>query len=104
MDVCKCMVPLQYKGTLNSRRAASPLVWLVEEQWSKDGTASRRLDSARPRGTTERDRRIQCIAVKHCIASTAEIGATVTQQTVRNRLLQGQFQARRLIACIPLPP
>ncbi|GFU73137.1 uncharacterized protein TNCV_1354281 [Trichonephila clavipes] len=30
MDVCKCMLPLRRGGTLNSRRAASPLVWLVE--------------------------------------------------------------------------
>ncbi|GFX58353.1 uncharacterized protein TNCV_205401 [Trichonephila clavipes] len=31
MDVCKCIVPLQHGSTLNSRRAASPLVWLVEK-------------------------------------------------------------------------
>ncbi|GFU29199.1 hypothetical protein TNCV_278131 [Trichonephila clavipes] len=31
MDTCKCIVPLRYGGTLNSRRAASPLVWLMEE-------------------------------------------------------------------------
>ncbi|GFS48064.1 hypothetical protein TNCV_3599841 [Trichonephila clavipes] len=30
MDVCKCIVSLRHVGTLNSRRAASPLVWLVE--------------------------------------------------------------------------
>ncbi|GFV53830.1 hypothetical protein TNCV_4208811 [Trichonephila clavipes] len=30
MDVCKCIVPLRQGGTLNSRRAASPLAWLVE--------------------------------------------------------------------------
>ncbi|GFW68000.1 uncharacterized protein TNCV_1617611 [Trichonephila clavipes] len=35
MDVCKCIVPLQHGGTLNSRRAARPLVWLLEggERW-----------------------------------------------------------------------
>ncbi|GFW62845.1 uncharacterized protein TNCV_4451941 [Trichonephila clavipes] len=32
MDVCKCIVPLRHGCTLNSRRAASPLVWLVEEE------------------------------------------------------------------------
>ncbi|GFW96987.1 hypothetical protein TNCV_4802001 [Trichonephila clavipes] len=26
MDVCKCIVPARYGGTLSSRRAASPLV------------------------------------------------------------------------------
>ncbi|GFV27891.1 hypothetical protein TNCV_1841631 [Trichonephila clavipes] len=30
MDICKCIVPLRHGGSLNSRRAASPLVWLVE--------------------------------------------------------------------------
>ncbi|GFV77567.1 uncharacterized protein TNCV_1070961 [Trichonephila clavipes] len=30
MDVCKCIVPLLRGGTLNSRRAASPLVRLME--------------------------------------------------------------------------
>ncbi|GFY14828.1 hypothetical protein TNCV_648711 [Trichonephila clavipes] len=30
MDVCKCVVPLRQGGTLNSRRAASLLVWLVK--------------------------------------------------------------------------
>ncbi|GFV51690.1 uncharacterized protein TNCV_1320461 [Trichonephila clavipes] len=30
MDVCKCIVPSRHEGTLNSRRATSPLVRLVE--------------------------------------------------------------------------
>ncbi|GFX61520.1 hypothetical protein TNCV_2744951 [Trichonephila clavipes] len=30
MDVCKCVVTFRHGCTLNSRRAASPLVWLVE--------------------------------------------------------------------------
>ncbi|GFU24569.1 uncharacterized protein TNCV_2265141 [Trichonephila clavipes] len=31
----QCIVPLRHGGTLNSRRAASPLAWLVEreERW-----------------------------------------------------------------------
>ncbi|GFW24102.1 uncharacterized protein TNCV_4951461 [Trichonephila clavipes] len=35
MDACKCIVPLRHEDTLNSRRAASPLVRLVEreERW-----------------------------------------------------------------------
>ncbi|GFU01127.1 uncharacterized protein TNCV_2834941 [Trichonephila clavipes] len=32
MDVCKCIVPLWHGSTLNSRRAASPLVRLVQEE------------------------------------------------------------------------
>ncbi|GFT84362.1 uncharacterized protein TNCV_1609941 [Trichonephila clavipes] len=35
MVVCKCLVPLRHEGTLNSRRAASSLMRLVEglERW-----------------------------------------------------------------------
>ncbi|GFS49700.1 uncharacterized protein TNCV_4344141 [Trichonephila clavipes] len=35
MDVCKCIVHLRHGGTLNSLRAASHLVWLVEggDRW-----------------------------------------------------------------------
>ncbi|GFW54395.1 hypothetical protein TNCV_3703551 [Trichonephila clavipes] len=35
MDVCKRIAPLRQGCTLNSRRAASPLMWLVvgEERW-----------------------------------------------------------------------
>ncbi|GFT46988.1 uncharacterized protein TNCV_3746681 [Trichonephila clavipes] len=35
MDVCKCIVPLWHEGTLNSHRAASSLMRLVEgeESW-----------------------------------------------------------------------
>ncbi|GFV59221.1 hypothetical protein TNCV_2339621 [Trichonephila clavipes] len=34
MDVYKCIVPLRHGGTVNRRRAASPLVWLVEREKS----------------------------------------------------------------------
>ncbi|GFU83252.1 transposable element Tc1 transposase [Trichonephila clavipes] len=61
------------------------------EQWSRDGTASRRPGSGRQRGTTEREYcRIRCTAVAHHTAYAAEIraavGTTVTQRTVKNRL------------------
>lgn len=79
------------------------------QQWSREGTASRRPGSGRPRGTTEReDRRVRRMAVANRTASAAEIraavGTTVTQRTVTNRLLQGQLRARRPVACIPLTP
>ncbi|GBM00063.1 hypothetical protein AVEN_214130-1 [Araneus ventricosus] len=62
------------------------------QQWSREGAASRRPSSGRPRGTTEReDRRVRRMAVAHATASAAEIraavGTTVTQRTVTNRLL-----------------
>ncbi|GBL94645.1 Transposable element Tc1 transposase [Araneus ventricosus] len=79
------------------------------QQWSREGTASRRPGSGRPRGTTEReDRRVLRTAVAHRTASAAKIRApvctTVTQRTVTNRLLQGQLRTRRSVACIPLTP
>ncbi|GBN78193.1 hypothetical protein AVEN_20715-1 [Araneus ventricosus] len=79
------------------------------QQWSREGTASRRPGSRRPRGTTEReDRRVRRMAVAHRSASAAEIraavGTTVAQRTVTNRLLQGQLRARRPVVCIPLTP
>ncbi|GBM55258.1 hypothetical protein AVEN_18079-1 [Araneus ventricosus] len=63
------------------------------QQWSKEGTASRRPGSGRPRGPTEReDRRVRRMALAHRTASAAEIraavGTTVTQRTVTYRLLQ----------------
>ncbi|GBO07957.1 hypothetical protein AVEN_220591-1 [Araneus ventricosus] len=79
------------------------------QQWSREGTASRRPGSGRPHGTTEReDRRVRRLALVHRTASVAKIraavGTTVTQRTVTNRLLQGEIRARHSIACIPLTP
>ncbi|GFS83283.1 hypothetical protein TNCV_600291 [Trichonephila clavipes] len=31
MDICKCIASLRHEGTLNSRRAASLFVWLMED-------------------------------------------------------------------------
>lgn len=52
------------------------------------------------RATTEREvRRIRCMAVAHRTASAAEVKAfvdpRVTQQTVTNRLFEGQLRVRR---------
>ncbi|GFY17227.1 hypothetical protein TNCV_1090031 [Trichonephila clavipes] len=55
MDVRKRVVPSRHWGTLNSRRAASPLVWWVEgeERW----VASDQPQGVRPQnwGGTETD-------------------------------------------------
>ncbi|GFU89537.1 transposable element Tc1 transposase [Trichonephila clavipes] len=66
------------------------------EQWSRDGTASRRPGTRQPHSTTEKeDCCIRYTAVVHHTVSVAEIRAavvtTVTQQTVRNQLLQGHL-------------
>ncbi|GFV42299.1 uncharacterized protein TNCV_3165301 [Trichonephila clavipes] len=64
MDVRKCIVSLRHGGTLNSRRAASPLVVLVEgeERWEAPG---------HPQGilplnwdVTEQNRTATCMVLK----------------------------------------
>ncbi|GFT54728.1 hypothetical protein TNCV_5001101 [Trichonephila clavipes] len=59
MDVCKCKVPLRHEGTLNSRRAASPLVWLVEaeERWEV-------LGHTLNWGETEQNCTVTCMVLK----------------------------------------
>ncbi|GFW56106.1 uncharacterized protein TNCV_106521 [Trichonephila clavipes] len=64
MDVCKCIVPLRHWGTLNSRRAASPLVSLVdgEERWE----APDHLQGFLPLnwGGSEQKRTVTCMVLK----------------------------------------
>ncbi|GFS83938.1 uncharacterized protein TNCV_2363681 [Trichonephila clavipes] len=64
MDVCKCLVPAWHGGTLNSRRAASPLVRLVEgeERW----VASYHPQSVLPLnwGAIKPNRTITCMVLK----------------------------------------
>ncbi|GFX16375.1 uncharacterized protein TNCV_32491 [Trichonephila clavipes] len=66
MDVCKCIVPSRHGGTLNSRRATSPLVWLVEgeERWE----ASDIPQSVLPLnwGGTEPNRTVTCMVLIWC--------------------------------------
>ncbi|GFW31834.1 hypothetical protein TNCV_5040041 [Trichonephila clavipes] len=38
MDICKCIVPLRHGSTLKSRRAASPIVRLVERDERGEAT------------------------------------------------------------------
>ncbi|GFS57610.1 cullin-4A [Trichonephila clavipes] len=61
MDVCKCIVPLRHGGILNSRRAASPLVWLVEgeERWeAPDHLSPSKWDGTEQKGT------VTCMVLK----------------------------------------
>ncbi|GFU65880.1 uncharacterized protein TNCV_5011781 [Trichonephila clavipes] len=62
MDVCKCMVSSRLGGTLNSRRSASPLVWLGEERWHApdhpQGVLSQNW------GGTEQNRTVTCMVFK----------------------------------------
>ncbi|GFU83551.1 uncharacterized protein TNCV_4218111 [Trichonephila clavipes] len=63
MHVCKCIVPLQHGGTLNIRRATSPLVWLVEgeERWEASDQPQRVLP-LNWRGT-EPNRTVTCMVL-----------------------------------------
>ncbi|GFW72974.1 hypothetical protein TNCV_830971 [Trichonephila clavipes] len=63
MDTCKCIVPSWHGGTVNSRRAASPLVrWVeVEERWEALVTFrmfSQNWDGTKPKST------VTCIELK----------------------------------------
>ncbi|GFU75223.1 uncharacterized protein TNCV_2056661 [Trichonephila clavipes] len=63
MDVCQCIVPSRHRGTLNSRRAASPLVRLVEgkERWeASDPQSVLPLNW----GRTELNRSVTCMVLK----------------------------------------
>ncbi|GFS50367.1 uncharacterized protein TNCV_1638591 [Trichonephila clavipes] len=59
MDVCKCIVPSRHWVTLNSRRAASPLVRLVEgeERWEAPVLPQNW-------GETEQNRTVTCMVLK----------------------------------------
>ncbi|GFU71991.1 hypothetical protein TNCV_2999741 [Trichonephila clavipes] len=48
MNVFKCVVPSRHGGTLNSRRASSPLVKLVEEEERTATAGSDVVQSGRP--------------------------------------------------------
>ncbi|GFS73837.1 uncharacterized protein TNCV_1458671 [Trichonephila clavipes] len=64
MDVCKCIVPLRHGGTLNYRRAASPLMWLVEgeERWEAPGHPQGFLPLNW--GGTEQNHTATCVVLK----------------------------------------
>ncbi|GFS80475.1 uncharacterized protein TNCV_3448741 [Trichonephila clavipes] len=63
-DVCKCIVPSRLGGTLNSRRAASPLVRLVvgDERWEAPDPLRGVL--SQNWGGTEKNRSVTCVALK----------------------------------------
>ncbi|GFX64528.1 uncharacterized protein TNCV_2811531 [Trichonephila clavipes] len=64
MDVCKYIVHLRQGGTLNSRRAASPLVRLMEgkERWEVPDHPQGVLPQNW--GETELNRSVTCIVLK----------------------------------------
>ncbi|GFW91660.1 uncharacterized protein TNCV_4500791 [Trichonephila clavipes] len=64
MDVCKCIGPTRHGGTLNSRRAASPLVRLVEgeQRWEAFGPPQSVLPLNW--GGIEPNRTVTCMVLK----------------------------------------
>ncbi|GFS90968.1 uncharacterized protein TNCV_2119691 [Trichonephila clavipes] len=64
MDVCKCIVPSRHGGTLNSHRATSPLVRLVEgeERWEVPDHPQGILP--KNWGETELNRSVTCMVLK----------------------------------------
>ncbi|GFU97309.1 uncharacterized protein TNCV_3889241 [Trichonephila clavipes] len=64
MDVCKCIVPLRHGGTLNSRRAASPRVWLMERGERREAPDHPQGFLALNWGGTEQTRTVYCMVLK----------------------------------------
>ncbi|GFU27152.1 uncharacterized protein TNCV_775711 [Trichonephila clavipes] len=64
MDVCKCIVPLRHGGTLNSRRAANPLVWLVEGEERCEAPDHPQGFLPLNCGGTEQKRTVTCMVLK----------------------------------------
>ncbi|GFV20083.1 uncharacterized protein TNCV_4193821 [Trichonephila clavipes] len=64
MGVCKCVVPSRQGGTLNSRRAASPLIRVVEgeERWETSDHPPGVLPENW--GGTEQNRIVTCMVLK----------------------------------------
>ncbi|GFT70065.1 uncharacterized protein TNCV_4690101 [Trichonephila clavipes] len=64
MDVCKCIVPLRHGGTLNSRRVASLLVWLVEREERSEAPDHPQSLLPLNWGGTEQNRSVTCMVLK----------------------------------------
>ncbi|GFV18073.1 uncharacterized protein TNCV_168771 [Trichonephila clavipes] len=64
MDVCKCIVPSRLGVTLNSLRAASPVVKLVEGEESWEGSDHSQCVLPQNWGGTEQNCTITCMVLK----------------------------------------
>ncbi|GFX03118.1 transposable element Tcb2 transposase [Trichonephila clavipes] len=101
LDDCKC--PSWHGGTINSRRAASPLMRLVEGEES----------SGRPRQTSRREDRhmVRNARVQSTASSAAfqaqvapSLGSHVSSRTIRRRLAEGHLGSWRPLCVLPLTP
>ncbi|GFV99436.1 uncharacterized protein TNCV_1514061 [Trichonephila clavipes] len=64
MDVCKCIVPARHGDTLNSHRAANPLVRLVEGEERREASDHPQSDLPLNWGGIERNRTVTCMVLK----------------------------------------
>ncbi|GFY32478.1 uncharacterized protein TNCV_3559861 [Trichonephila clavipes] len=64
MDVCKCIVPSRHGGTLNSRRAVSSLVRLVEVEGRWEAPDHPQGDLPQNWGETELNNSVTCLGLK----------------------------------------
>ncbi|GFX41275.1 uncharacterized protein TNCV_2219731 [Trichonephila clavipes] len=64
MDVCKCIVLARQGGTLNSRRAASPLMRLVEVEERLEAPDHPQGVLPQNWGETERNCSVACMVLK----------------------------------------
>ncbi|GFT25082.1 uncharacterized protein TNCV_179911 [Trichonephila clavipes] len=65
MDICKCIVPSWHWGTLNNRRASSPLVRLVEGEEVIEATGEvRGLKPSAKSSENEAKRTVTCMVLK----------------------------------------
>ncbi|GFV83757.1 putative transposase [Trichonephila clavipes] len=85
MNVCKCIVPLRHGGTLNSRRATSPLVRLVdrEERWEAPDPQGVLPQNC---GRTELSRTVTCSAEPLLGSDSAKEARRSSAPRVRNEL------------------
>ncbi|GFW45562.1 uncharacterized protein TNCV_3245021 [Trichonephila clavipes] len=65
MDICKCIVPSRQGSTLNSHRAASPLVRLAEGEKRWEAHDPHPLESVLPQNwdETELNHFVTCMAI-----------------------------------------
>ncbi|GFY32235.1 cullin-4A [Trichonephila clavipes] len=64
MNVCNCIVPSRHGGTLNSRRAASPLVRLAEKEEMLDAPDHSQNVFHQTCGGTELNCTVTCMLFK----------------------------------------
>ncbi|GFW53279.1 CCHC-type domain-containing protein [Trichonephila clavipes] len=125
MDAYKCIVPSRHGVTLNTRRAESPLVRLVEgeereynltpsvvrnlrKQYQDTGSIERKPGQRQTRATTAReDRHLSIITRRNKGVTASQLsgylyaasGTRVSRVTVSKRLHERGLFARRLTVC-----